>query len=82
MIETIKVNKLPDEFTFTYEASGLFNIVKCMFAEISESSTDLFIVQEFQFNGVMKILAFLIPGSFRKQSEKYLIDFKRFCESQ
>lgn len=81
MIETIMVNKLPDEFTCTYEASGVFNTVKCMFAEISENSTDFCIVQEFQFKEIMKIVAFLMPGTFKKQAEKYLNDFKRFCES-
>jgi len=28
----------------------------------------------------MKLMAFLIPGSFKKQSRKYADDFKNFAE--
>lgn len=82
MVETIIVNKLPDEFTCTYEASGVFNTMKCMFAEITNTTTDFCTVQEFQFKGLVKIVAFFMPGTFKKQSKKYLTDFKTFCESR
>lgn len=82
MIETIIVNKLPDEFTCTYEATGVINTVKCMFAEISDTKTDFCTVQEFQFKGIYKIVALLMPDTFKKQSKKYLSDFKIFCESR
>jgi hypothetical protein len=36
--------------------------------------------QEFQFKGFMKIIGFLFPGAFKKQSLKYLVDFKQFAE--
>lgn len=81
MIETIKVNSLPDEFTCTYEAPGVFNTVKCMFSEISATSTDFCTVQEFQFKGFMKVIALLMPWAFKKQGKKYLEDFKRFAEN-
>ena len=38
--------------------------------------------QEFQFKGFMKIMAFLMPGAFKKQSMQYLKDFKAFAENQ
>jgi hypothetical protein len=81
MMETTMVNSLPDEFTCSYEANGVFNTVKCMFAEISDTTTDFCTVQEFQFKGFMKVVGFLMPGVFVKQSKKYLADFKRFAES-
>jgi carbon monoxide dehydrogenase subunit G len=82
MIETITVRNLPDEFSGTYEAKGVFNIVKNSFISISDNTTKYLTENEFQFKGFMKIIALLMPGAFKKQSLKYLIDFKNFVESQ
>jgi carbon monoxide dehydrogenase subunit G len=82
MIETITVRNLPEEFTGTYEAKGVFNIVKNKFIKVSDTKTKYITEQEFQFKGFMKIIAFLMPGAFKKQSKKYLTDFKKFAESQ
>jgi hypothetical protein len=82
MIETITVRNLPDEFSGTYEAKGVFNIVKNYFKPISESKTKYINENEFQFKGFMKIIGFLMPGAFRKESEKYLLQFKEFAEKQ
>ena len=82
MIETIKVNSLPDEFTCTYEASGVINTVKCMFTEITDTTTDFCTVQEFQFKGRFRVVAFFMPRIFKKQATKYLTGFKTFCESR
>ena len=82
MIETITVRNLPDEFSGTYEAKGVFNIVKNYFKPISENKTKYINENEFQFKGYMKILGFLMPGAFRKESEKYLVQFKEFAEKQ
>lgn len=80
MIETITVRDLPAEFSGTYEAKGVFNVVKNRFISISASKTKYISEQEFQFRGFMKIIAALMPGAFKKQSMKYLNDFKTFAE--
>ncbi len=80
MIETITVRNLPVEFSGTYEAKGVFNIVRNKFIPISENKTRYITEQEFQFKGFMKIIGFLMPGAFRKESMQYLIDFKDFVE--
>lgn len=80
MIETITVRDLPREFSGTYEAKGVLNIVKNKFEKISDSKTKYISEQEFEFSGFMKLIAFLMPGAFKKQSMKYLKDFKRFAE--
>jgi len=37
---------------------------------------------EFEFAGFgMKLIGFLMPGAFKKQSLKYLTDFKDFAEN-
>ncbi|MBP6185528.1 MAG: SRPBCC family protein [Saprospiraceae bacterium] len=81
MIETIIVNKLPEEFTGTYEAKGVFNIVKNRFIAMPDNSTKYITEQEFKFTGFMRILGFLMPGAFKNQSQKYMRDFKRFAEN-
>ena len=81
MIETITVRNLPDEFSGIYEAKGVFNVVKNKFIKLSENKTQYISEQEFQFKGFMKVIGFLMPGAFKKQSMKYLQAFKRFAES-
>ena len=80
MVETILVRNLPDEFSGTYEANGAFNIVKNRFIALPGNKTKYINEQEFQFKGFMKIIAFLMPGAFKKQSMKYLVAFKSFVE--
>ena len=81
MIETVTVRNLPDEFSGTYETKGVVNIVRNKFEKISENKTRYLTENEFQFSGFMKIFGFFMPGSFKKQSMKYLQDFKKFAEN-
>jgi len=80
MIETITVSNLPAELNGTYDAKGVHNIVKNKFIALPENRTKYITEQEFQFKGFMTIIAFLMPGAFKKQSMKYLKDFKAFVE--
>ena len=80
MIETITVRNLPDEFSGIYEAKGSYNSVKNRFIALPGNKTKYINEQEFKFNGAMKMIAFLMPGAFKKQSMKYLVAFKSFVE--
>ena len=80
MIETITVKNLPTEFSAIYDANGVHNIVKNFFNVIDENKTLYKTDQEFQFTGFMKLIGFLFPSAFKKQSKKYLTDFKAFVE--
>ncbi len=82
MVETITVRNLPEEFSGTYEADGVFNIVKNRFVALPDGTTKYMSEQVFEFKGFMKIIAWLMPGAFKKQSMQYLIDFKNFVESK
>ena len=82
MIETITVRNLPEEFSGTYEAKGVFNSVSNRFVALPENRTKYVSEQEFQFKGFMKIIGMLMSGAFKKQSFKYLNDFKTFAEKQ
>lgn len=80
MIETVTVRNLPHEFSGTYDAKGVHNIVKNYFKPVDENTTLYITEQEFRFKGFMKIIAALMPGAFKKQSMKYLHNFKGFVE--
>lgn len=81
LIETITKNEFPYEFHATYEAKGVYNIQQKFFEAIDENTTKWTSNSEFQFQSLgMKFFGFLMPGAFKKQSMKYLIDFKNFVE--
>ncbi|MEX0362496.1 SRPBCC family protein [Flagellimonas sp.] len=81
MVETILKRNLPDEFHMTYDTKGVHNIQKNYFKEV-DGKTLWVSESEFQFSGFgMKLMAFLMPGAFKKQSLKYLEDFKAFAET-
>ena len=80
LIETVTVRDLPHEFSGTYDAQGVQNIVRNRFIKLAGDKTKYVTENEFQFKGFMKILALLMPGAFKKQSIKYAEDFKRFVE--
>lgn len=81
LIETIIKSNFPYEFHATYEAKGVYNIQKNTFKEVSSNSTRWISESEFRFTGIMmKIMAFLMPGAFKKQSMEYLQAFKAFAE--
>lgn len=82
LIETIITRNLPEEFSGIYEANGVFNEVKNKFMPVSENATRYITENHFEFKGFMKIIAFIMPGAFKKQSVKYLKAFKEFAENQ
>lgn len=81
MIETITSKNLPSEVTATYETKGVFNIVKNKFEVLPNNKTKYTTEQDFQFKGFMKLIGALMPAAFKKQSKKYLNDFKAFAEN-
>lgn len=80
MIETILRNDLPQEFESTYEAKGVYNIQLNRFRKIDENTTEWVSENEFKFSGFMKLMGWLMPGAFKKQSWQYMQDFKAFAE--
>ena len=81
MLETITVNNLPEEFTATYEAKGVWNEMKNFFEEDGEGATKWQAEVEFKFKGFMRLVAFFMPGAFKKQTLKSMQDFKQFAET-
>lgn len=83
MVETVHSRNLPDEMTGMYEAKGVTNIIKVKFVDLGNNKTKYISEQEFKMEGfMMKIMGFLMPGLFKKQTMKYLKDFKTFAEAE
>lgn len=81
MTETITKNNFPEEFHATYVAKGVHNIQQNYFHEIDANTTKWVSDTEFQFASFgMKLFGWLMPGAFKKQTKKYLTDFKNFAE--
>ncbi len=83
MIETITLNELPDKFHGTYEATGVFNIQENYFMQKGPDVTEWKSVSEFKFNSfMMKLIGWIMPGAFKKQTCKFMECFKEFAESE
>lgn len=80
MVETILKRNFPEELHAAYDAKGVHNIQRNFFKE-ENGKTKWVSESEFQFSGFgMKLISFLMPGAFKKQSMKYAQDFKNFAE--
>jgi len=82
MVETVLEKDLPKMVKYAYNAKGVYNTVEQRFEKISDSQTKRTTHSFFKFKRFMKLIAFLMPGAFKKQTKKYQENFKKFAESQ
>jgi len=82
MIETITARNLPEEFCGTYEAKGVWNSVDNRFVEVGTHKTRWLFETEFKCSGFLRVMAFFMPGMFKKQSLENMKSFKEFAEAQ
>ena len=68
-------------FSGFYEAKGVWNEMKNYFYKVDKNTTKWVSENEFRCSGFMKIIAFFMPGSFKKETMKYLEYFKEFTEN-
>lgn len=80
MIETVTKRNLPESYSLTYETKNVFNDIHNYFEDLGDGTTKYWTENEFNFSGMMKILGWIMPGAFKKQSQKYMDDFKTFVE--
>ncbi|NNF19370.1 MAG: SRPBCC family protein [Flavobacteriaceae bacterium] len=81
LIETILTRDFPEAFHATYDTKGVHNFQKNYFKEEGDNQTRWISETKFEFSGFfMKLMAFLMPGAFKKQSLQYMRDFKAFAE--
>ena len=84
LIETILVNDLPEEFTGRYLSSATTNTMRNRFTALDEQKTRWEANIEYsELKGFMiKIMGFFFPGMFKKQTQKWLNQFKAFAERE
>ncbi len=84
LTETVLGNDLPTEFLAHYHHKHMDNTMRCIFAELDENRTLYSTEIHYKtFRGVMpRLMAFLFPGMFKKQFQKWLDNFKHFVEKQ
>jgi len=81
LIETITKQDFPNEFHATYTTKGVRNIQQNYFEITPEGHTKWISKNEFQpTNFIMNAMLFLMPGAFKKQTKKYMTNFKNFAE--
>lgn len=80
MVETIIKRDLPREFSGTCEAKGVWNSVANYFEEDGPTRTTWNSDCEFRMSGFMKVIAFLMPGAFKKESVRIQERFKAWAE--
>ena len=81
MIETITVYNPPGEFAASYEAQGVWNLIENRFTETAQGKTRWVLDAQFKFPSLMmKLMAWLAPGMFRKQTLRFMQRFKAFAE--
>ena len=80
-IETITVHRPPEEFAATYEAEGVWNLVSNRLTETTHGTTRWVLNSHCKFSSlVMKLMALLSPGMFKKKTMTFMQRFKEFAE--
>jgi hypothetical protein len=82
LVETITKRDFPYEFHATYDAKGMHNKQENFFEELADGKTQWTSTSEFEASSFMlRMMLFLMPSAFKKQSKKYMEDFKKFAEN-
>lgn len=81
IIETILEKNLPKLMSCKYNTYGMENIVNITFEPINDSQTKYSTYSEYKFKGIFKLMSLFSSKMFKKQSYKYLVDFKNFAEN-
>jgi hypothetical protein len=82
MTETIEDNSLPHHFHGLYDMPGIHNVQRHYFEDLGDGTTHWRGETEFQFSQwTMRIMGRLMPGMFRKTSQRFMDDFKDWIEN-
>ena len=82
LIETITKYSYPKEFHTTYNTIGIRNIQQNYFERTAKGHTKWICKNEFEpTNFKMNAMLFLMPRAFKKQTKRYMKNFKNFIEN-
>lgn len=84
LTETITNNNLPDSFSGQYHHKSTDNTMFVKFKALDEQTTLYEVDIEYTaFRGfLIKLITIIYPSMFRKQVDKWLVNFKTFVEKQ
>lgn len=83
LIETITNQNSPKAFQATYNTKGIRNIQHNYFESTDKGHTKWVCINEFEPTTFkMYAMLFLMPRAFKKQTKKYMINFKNFVENK
>lgn len=81
MTETIIDRSLPDAFDANYEWGAGWNSYNNRFTELEGGRTRWECTCGYEFRKLfLKIIGAVAPGMFRKENQKFMNDFKAYCE--
>jgi len=83
--EPLDLHAIPRESVVHFEreivGKGMWSVVRDRLSERGPGTTFWVSESEYRFSGwLMRLLALLMPGAFRKQSLQHMQDFKAFAE--
>lgn len=82
LIETITKRNFPNEFHATFNTKGMHNIQQNYFESTDIGHTKWVSKNEFQpTTFAMSAMLFLMPRAFKKQTKKFMNNFKNFVEN-
>lgn len=82
LIETIEARAFPDRQVTVYECGPVWNRNVSTFDAIDGMQTRWTMEVEFRASGLMmKVMMFLMPGAFKKQTRKAMTQFKAYVEN-
>lgn len=81
IIETILEKNLPQSMCCKYTSFGMENLVHIHFEPIHDNQTKYWTENTFKFKGIFFLMKYFFSNMFKKQSYKYLTDFKSFAEN-
>lgn len=79
MTETATFRDGLDRYAATYEAKGVWNRVDNRFTDTAQGHTLWHIDTGLRCTGLMWLMTKLAPGMFRRETGKYMANFKRFA---
>lgn len=79
--ETIIKNDLT-EIVAQFTSGSTVNNQVTQFSKIDDATTFYKVNESFELKGFMKVIGFLMPSSFKKQTKQFVEAFKNFSENQ
>ena len=81
IIETITKQEFPNELHVTYTTKGVRNVQENYFKALENNTTKWTSITDCQPTSFkISLMLFLMPSAFKKQTETYMTNFKKFVE--